>query len=412
MPKIRPFRGIRPVKGKVLDVIARPFEQFGSEKAKAILENNPLSFLHVIEPLLENGYLRASQEEIIHHKARENFDDFLQKGVLIRDKKPAIYIYRVKYNGRSQTGIWTCSSIDDYLNNTIKKHELTRAESEQALIRYLENTCVDSNPVLITYPPDKRINQIIQQTVAKDPEYDFVTEDHLQHKLWIIDDEMLIAQLVQSFSLMPCAYIADGHHRAAAASLLGMQKRKSNLKHKGTEDYNFFTSLYFSTDQIIIYEFHRLVKDLNGLTSEEFIDKVAEYFLISPSKTTFKPDRLHHFGMYLDGKWYALIAKAPTYATKNPVEKLDVSILHNYLLNTVLGIKDARTDNRIDFLGGVKDLDELVKKVDSGKMKVAFTLFPTSIEQLIEVADNGDIMPPKSTWFEPKLHSGLLVHQL
>lgn len=412
MPKLKPFAGIRPRPEKVLEVIVRPFDNFGTEQAKKILESNPYSFLHVIEPSLGNGYLRGSQEEIIHLKARENFENLLNEGTLIKEQKPSLYIYRETRNNQSQTGIWACSSIDDYLNNTIRKHELTRAEREVGLIKYLENTSVDANPVLMTYEPDPKINKVISQTVKNKPLYDFVTHTDIRHELWCLSEEHLINAVVEAFAAMPCAYIADGHHRAAAASLLGMQKRISNLKHHGSEDYNFFTSLYFSTDQIQIYEFHRLVKDLNGLNKEEFIDRIAENFLISKANSVYKPDRMHHFGMYLDKEWYVLSAKPLTYNDVNSVGKLDVTIIHDYLLDPVLGIKDARTDRRIDFVGGIKNINEVIQRVDSGEMKVAFTLYPTSIEQLMEVADNGEVMPPKSTWFEPKLHCGLLVHQI
>jgi uncharacterized protein (DUF1015 family) len=410
MPKIKAFRGWRPAPDKVLEVVIKPFDTFYTAKARTILLSNPYSFLHTIEPLIDNPYMRGSREEIIFKKAKEHFDEFTENGVLVQDPKPAIYIYRTINRGVTQTGIWTCTALDDYLDNTLKKHEYTRADREKDLIEYLQNTGIDANPVLVTYMPKPEIAEIIAGVTAQPPHTHFFADEQ-EHFLWKLDDEQCIQQLVSLFAELPGSYIADGHHRAAASSLSGIERRKNNLRHRGNEEYNYFSTLYFSTDQLIIFEFQRLVKDLNGLSEAEFIQKLEAHFELKPSDAS-KPGSLHQFKLYLEDRWYELKAKPHTFDQKNPVQRLDVSILQDYVLEPVLGISNPRTDQRIRFVGGVVPVEDVQGMVDRGEMKVAFVLHPTSIEELIEVADSGNVMPPKSTWFEPKLHCGLVVHQV
>lgn len=410
MPRIKAFKGIRPDKEKTLQVIAKPFEQFYTEPAKKILQTNPISFLHTIEPLIDNPFMRGSREEMIFKKAKEFFEDFIDDKVLLSDEKEAIYIYRTFNKGRWQTGIWCITAIDDYLDNTLRKHEHTRAEREKDLIEYLDNTGIDANPVLVTYAGTPTIQNIINKKIEEKPLVDFFADEQ-EHQLWMIDDGDSIKTIVSEFQKLPESYIADGHHRAAAASLAGIQRRKNNLKHRGHEDYNFFSTLYFTFDQLIVFEFQRLVKDLNGLTETEFLEKLKLNFEISETSTP-KPLSPHAFHMYMDKKWLEIKISETMISVADPVERLDVSILQNKILNPILGIEDPRRDKRIKFIGGPTPVAEVVKMIDEGEMKVAFFLYPTSIDELIDVADNGSVMPPKSTWFEPKLHCGLLIHKV
>lgn len=410
MPKIKAFKGIRPVADKTLQVIVKPFDQFYTEPAKQILQSNPYSFLHTIEPLIENPFLRGSREEMIFKKAKEFFEDFIEESILVSDEKEAIYVYRTLNKGQWQTGIWCITAIDDYLDNTLRKHEHTRADREKDLIEYLDNTGIDANPVLVTYSGTPIIQEIIDKKISETPLVDIFADDQ-QHQLWMIDDTESIKRIISEFAKLPASYIADGHHRAAAASLAGIQRRKNNLRHRGHEDYNFFSTLYFTFDQLIVFEFQRLLKDLNGLSEAEFLNRLSVDFELKET-TTPKPSSPHSFHLYLDKKWYELMIPTQMLSVSDPVEKLDVSILQNKILNPILGIEDPRRDKRIKFIGGPTPVNEIVEMVDSGEMKLAFFLYPTSIEELIDVADNGSVMPPKSTWFEPKLHCGLLIHKV
>ncbi|MGB4776020.1 MAG: DUF1015 family protein [Daejeonella sp.] len=412
MPQIKPFKGIRPntalVKQVVLDL-----ENLSLDDARQIRKENPYSYVNMLVPKVENHFLRGSRQELAYKKINENFEEFLDKGVLIRDEKPALYIYRITHRGITQTGIWTITAIDDYLNNTIKKHELTRADREKALIDYLQQTGIDANPVLITYSRVNEIEQIIAKNSIKTPDLNFNTEN-AEHQLWKIDREEDVNKLISCFADLPGSYIADGHHRAAAASLLGIERRKLNLKHTGDEEYNFFTSVYMATDQLHIFEFNRLLKDLNGHSAQQFLEKIGQNFGISiiEGNTPIKPEKLHEFALYLNKTWYKLTAKPQTYRQDNPVSHLDVTILQEYIFSPIINITDPRTDVRLSFVGGITALEELVKQVDEGFFVAAFILYPTSIEQLIAVADAGEVMPPKSTWFEPKFQAGLVIHQI
>ena len=410
MPRIKPFKGIRP-SSEFVNRVVLEVENLNLETAKVIREENPYSYVNMLVPKMDYKFLRGSKRELAFKKINENFEEFLDKHILIRDSKPSHYIYQISHRGIKQTGLWTSTSIDDYLNNTVKKHELTRADRENALIEYLQQTGVDANPVLITYPKDEIINRLIERKIMVSPDLEFNTPE-AEHRLWKVDHEAEVEELTKAFAALPVTYIADGHHRAAAASLLGIKRRKLNLKHTGNEEYNFFTSVYMAADQLKIFEFHRLVKDTGTHLKEQFLSQLSENFEVTASEKAVKPAHLHEFGMYMKDSWYHLLALPHTYRKDSPVADLDVSILQDYLLDPVLKICDPRTDSRITCLGGITPIQELVNAVNSGEFAVAFTLFPTSIEQLIRVADAGEVMPPKSTWFEPKFQSGLVIHQI
>lgn len=409
MPKIKPFRGIHPGKNFAGQVVLN-LENLSLTEAKLIRQENPYSYVNMLVPKLDNFFLLGSRNELAFKKINENFEEFLDEGILVKDPLPSIYVYQINRDGHTQTGIWTTTSIDDYLNNVVRKHELTRADREQSLIDYLQQTGIDANPVLITYKSVPEIERILGETILKEPDITY-TKENSEHKLWIIDQKAIITSLIKAFGSLPSSYIADGHHRAAAASLYGIQRRKLNLKHKGDEEYNFFTSVYMSTDQLKIYGFNRLVKDLKGLPVSEFLRKLKIDFNITDSDKVVLPTEMHAFGMYLDKKWFLLEFKHQLNC-KSPVEELDVSILQQYIFSGILNISDPRTDPSIDFIAGPLPINDLIYKVDQKEFALAFTLFPTRIDQLIRVADEGEVMPPKSTWFEPKFDVGLLIHHI
>ena len=409
MPKIKPFRGIHPDKDFAGQVVLN-LENLSLTEAKLIRQENPYSYVNMLVPKLDNFYLLGSRNELAFKKINENFEEFLDEKILVKDPFPSIYIYQINRDGYTQTGIWTTTSIDDYLNNVVRKHELTRSEREQSLIDYLQQTGIDANPVLITYNPEPEIEGILGEITQNEPNITYAKENS-EHKLWIIDQNPVIKSLIKAFADLPSSYIADGHHRAAAASLYGIQRRKLNLKHRGDEEYNFFSSVYMNTDQLKIFGFNRLVKNLKGLLVSEFLEKLKTDFKVIDSGKAVEPAKMHSFGLYIDKKWY-LLEFIHELNIKNPSEELDVSILQKYIFSGILNISDPRTDPDIDFMSGILPVNNLISKVDNNEFALAFTLFPTSIEQLIRVADEGEVMPPKSTWFEPKFDAGLLIHHI
>ena len=396
MATIRPFKGFRPTPELCSKVAALPYDVMTSKEAREMVKNDPYSFLHVDRAeidLPENVDIYSKE---VYEKAASNLNKMIEDKVLIQDSKPVFYIYSLTMNGREQIGLVVCTSIDEYLNNTIKKHEFTRADKEQDRINHVDYCNANTGPIFLTYKNQKTIDQIISKEIEKAPIYDFTSEDKVEHKVWLIDDDSVINDLVEQFKNVPSLYIADGHHRNASAVKVGLKRRGEGEYDKNAE-FNYYLSVLFPADQLHIMDYNRLVKDLNGLTKDEFLDKIQENFTVTEADGQYKPDTIHTFGMYLDKKWYKLQAKDGIIATDS-VGCLDVSILQNSLLTPVLGIGDPRTDKRIDFVGGIRGLGELVKRVDSGEMTVAFAMYPTSMTQ--------------STWFEPKLRSGIFIHKL
>ncbi len=414
MTLLKAFRGLRPPKEIVKDLASRPYDVLNSDEARVEAKGNPYSLLHIIKPEIDLPFGMDCHSQPIYDKAKENFDLFRDKGWLVQDPNEYLYIYAQTMNGKSQYGIVGCAGVEDYMNGIIKKHELTRKDKEEDRMKHVRITNANMEPVFFTYPAVPEIDEIVTRIVKTDiPEYDFVATDGVGHHFWIIKDETVIRKILDLFKKIPYTYVADGHHRTAAAALVGNEKKHNNPNHNGTEEYNYFLAVHFPDNQLSIIDYNRVVKDLNGLTSEIFLEKLAVNFVIEEKgKTVYKPDRLHNFSLYLDGTWYSLTAKPGTFSDSDPIGVLDVTILSRLVLEQILEIKDLRTSTRIDFVGGIRGLDELSKRVDSGEMRAAIALFPVSMKQLIDIADSGNIMPPKTTWFEPKLRSGLVVHSL
>ena len=414
MAVLKPFKGLRPPKELAANVASRPYDVLNSEEAREEVKGNPQSLLHIIKPEIDFPSGTDEHTEPVYYKAVENFEYFKKQGWLVKDKKDCLYIYAQTMEGCTQYGIVGCASVEDYLNGIIRKHELTRSDKEEDRMKHVRNTNANMEPVFFAYPAMKELDAIVSGVVSgKDPEYDFVAKDGFGHHFWTIEDEQTIESIVDLFAKIPYTYVADGHHRTAAAALVGKEKKGNNPNHQGNEEYNFFLAVHFPDNQLRIIDYNRVVKDLNGLTSKELLLKLEEDFEISKEGTEiYKPERLHTFSIYIDGIWYKLVARQGRYNDNDPIGVLDVTILSDLILNKILGIKDLRTDKRIDFIGGIRGLGELKSRVDSGEMKVAFALYPVSMQQLINIADSGNIMPPKTTWFEPKLRSGLVVHEL
>lgn len=407
MSIIKPFKALRPQPQFAKQVASRPYDVLNSAEAKVEAQGNNHSFLYITksEISLDDSVDIHSQE--VYDKAKQNLTAFIQRDVLFRENKECYYIYQLIMNGRSQTGLVAASSVDDYENDIIKKHEFTRPEKEQDRINHIKTTGAQTGNVFLAYRNNETIDALIENwKTVKSPVYDFVADDNIQHTIWIVNDDATIAQIEELFNKeVPCTYIADGHHRAASAA-----KVRKALGDDATEGSNYFLTTLFPSNQLYIMDYNRVVKDLNGLTTEEFINKLREDFdVVEKGKQIVQPQSLHEFGLYIDGSWYQLTAKEGTYST-DPIGILDVTILSNNVLDKLLGIKDQRTDKRIDFVGGIRGLQELEKRVDSGEMKLAFSLYAVTIDQLFDIADSGNVMPPKSTWFEPKLRDGLLTH--
>ena len=412
MVKVKPFAAIRPPKAIVTEVAARPYDVLNSQEAKA--EAGEKSLLHITKPEIDFDPIIDEHSQQAYDKAVENFKKWQEKGWLVQDKKECYYVYAQTMNGRTQYGIVLCANVDDYLTGKIKKHELTRKDKEEDRMIHVRIQNANIEPVFFAYPDNTEINAIVKKYTDGKPEYDFVApDDGFGHHFWIIDNDEDIKRITEIFSTIPAFYVADGHHRTAAAALVGEEKRRQNPHHTGNEEYNYFMAVVFPESHLKIIDYNRVVKDLNGMTPEQFLDKLGEDFEIKDMGTEiYKPKNLHNFSMYLGGHWYSLTAKKGTYDDNDPIGGLDVTICSNLIFDKLLDIKDLRTSKRIDFVGGIRGLGELKRRVDSGEMAAAFALYPVSMKQLIRIADTGNIMPPKTTWFEPKLRSGLAIHKL
>ncbi len=413
MATVRPFRAIRPGKDYASEVISLPYDVMNRHEAAQMAEGKPHSFLHICRAEIDMPEQENPYDFSVYQKAKSNIENFLEKGVFIKEEKPALYIYRQVMDGRIQTGIVGCVSVDEYQNNTIKKHEFTRVEKELDRINHFDICDTNTEPVFLTYRDDKRIRTIMEGFIAaNEPVYDLVSEDGIGHTLWVVDDESIVANFVELFGEIPALYIADGHHRSASACKVGLKRREEHPGYAGNEEFNFFMAAIFPDNDLKIFDYNRVVKDLNGNTAEEFIAKVkdAGFEVEEMGDSIYYPEGKHIFSMYLEGKWYKLAAKDEI-IPDHVIDSLDVSVLQNNVLAPILGIEDPRTDKRIDFVGGIRGLEELKKRAESD-MKVAFAVYPVDVTDLMEVSDNDMVMPPKSTWFEPKLGSGLFMHSL
>lgn len=415
MAQLKAFKGLRPPQEIVKQLASRPYDVLNSLEAREEAKDNPYSLLRVTKAEIDLPLGTDEHSQEVYDKVVENFADFQNKGWLVRDEKDKLYIYAQTMDGRTQFGIVGCTHIDDYFNNIIRKHELTRKDKEEDRMIHVRITNANVEPVFFSYPAHKEIDTIVAKIVSANlPIYDFVADEGFGHHFWVIDDENTISRIIEIFEKeIPYLYVADGHHRTAAAALVGMECKAKNPNHTGKEEYNYFMSVIFPDNQLKIIDYNRVVKDLNQLQPEEFLNKLSQVFLVEEKGSEiYKPQALHNFSLYMQNKWYSLTAKPGTYNDNDPIGVLDVTILSDLVLDKILDIKDLRTDKRIDFVGGIRGLGELQRRVDSGEMKAAFALYPVSMKQLIDIADTGNIMPPKTTWFEPKLRSGLVIHTL
>lgn len=414
MATIKPFKGIRPPKNLVEKVESRPYDVLDSEEARAEAAGNEMSLYHIIKPEIDFEEGTSEYDPRVYDKAAENFKMFQEKGWLTQDAQDCYYIYAQTMNGKTQYGLVVGAFVEDYLNGVIKKHELTRRDKEEDRMKHVRVCDANIEPVFFAYPDNDVLNELIARYVATEPVYDFIAPiDGFGHKLWVINDEKDIDTVTKQFAEMPALYIADGHHRSAAAALVGAEKAKQNPNHRGDEEYNYFMAVCFPASQLTVLDYNRVVKDLNGMTSEQFLEALTKNFVVeNKGSEIYKPAKLHEFSLYLDGIWYALTAKQGTYDDTDPIGVLDVDISSRLIIDELLGIKDLRSDKRIDFVGGLRGLAELKRRVDSGEMRMALALYPVSMKQIMDIADSGNIMPPKATWFEPKLRSGLIIHKL
>ena len=413
MAIVKPFRGVRPPKEYVAQVASKPYDVLNSEEARTEAAGNEKSLYHIIKPEIDFEPGTDEHDPKVYEKAVENFRKFQENGWLVQDSKPCYYIYAQTMDGRTQYGFVVAASVDDYMNGRIKKHELTRRDKEEDRMKHVRNNRANVEPVFFTFPDNDSLEQILKQETAKEPTYDFVADDGFGHTFWVIDSDETIEKISSLFADIPNMYIADGHHRSAAAALVGAEMAKNNPNHTGSEEYNYFLAVCFPASHLKVMDYNRVVKDLNGLTTDEFLRRLEDNFVVElKGSEIFKPGRLHEFSLYIDGKWYSLTAKPGTYNDADPIGVLDVTISSDLILRDILGITDLRSDKRIDFVGGLRGLGELKRRVDSGEMRMALALYPVTMQQIIDIADSGNIMPPKTTWFEPKLRSGIIIHKL
>ena len=412
MAKVKPFKGIRPPQSMVEEVASRPYDVLNSDEARAEAEGNPKTLYHIIKPEIDFEPGTDEHDPRVYDRAVANFHDFMAKGWLVKDDKPHYYIYAQTMDGRTQYGIVLAAWVDDYMSGRIKKHELTRRDKEEDRMKHVRVNNANIEPVFFAFPDNEVLEEVIASTTKTQPEYDFVAPDGFGHTFWIVD-ESLNDTITTAFEAIPHLYIADGHHRTAAAALVGAEKAKANPDHRGDEEYNFFLAVAFPSSHLKIIDYNRVVKDLNGFTPEEFLDKLRENFEVADmGAEIYQPSALHNFSLYLGGRWYSLTALPGRFDDADPIGVLDVTISSDLILRDILGITDLRSDKRIDFVGGIRGLGELKRRVDSGEMAVALALYPVSMKQLMDIANSGNIMPPKTTWFEPKLRSGLVIHSL
>ena len=414
MATIKPFRGLRPPKDLVEQVESRPYDVLESEEARVEAGDNEKSLYHIIKPEINFPEGTSEYDPRVYEEAARQFQMFQDKGWLVQDKDEHYYIYAQTMNGKTQYGLVIGAYVDDYMNGVIKKHELTRRDKEEDRMKHVRVNDANMEPVFFAYPDNAVLDKLIMRYAATEPEYDFIAPiDGFGHKLWVVSDAADIATITEEFRKMPSLYIADGHHRSAAAALVGAEKAKQNPNHRGDEEYNYFMAVAFQASQLTILDYNRVLKDLNGLTSEQFLDAIRKNFTVEDKGTEiYKPAKLHEFSLYLDGHWFSLVAKEGTYDNNDPIGVLDVDISSRLILEEILQLGDLRSSKRIDFVGGLRGLGELKRRVDSGEMRAALALYPVSMQQIMDIADSGKIMPPKATWFEPKLRSGLVVHKL
>lgn len=413
MAKVKPFKGIRPPREIAHEVASRPYDVLNSEEARAEAEGNPRSLYHIIKPEIDFAPGTDEHDPKVYDKAVENFNAFQTNGWLRQDENEHYYIYAQRMGDHIQHGFVIAANVDDYLNGVIKKHELTRRDKEEDRMKHVRVQNANIEPVFFAFPDNATLANIISVVTTGEPEYDFTAPDGFGHTFWVIDDESMINKITEEFAKIPYLYIADGHHRTAAAALVGNEKARLNPDHRGDEEYNYFLAVAFPASDLKIIDYNRLVKDLNGLSPAEFLARLEHKFIVKDMGTIpWRPDRLHNFSLYLEGRWYSLTAREGTYNDLDPIGVLDVTISSDLILRDILGITDLRSDKRIDFVGGIRGLDELKNRCDSGEMAAALALFPVSMQQLMNIADTGNIMPPKTTWFEPKLRSGLIIHKL
>ncbi len=413
MAKVKPFKGIRPPKELIEKVASRPYDVLNSEEARAEAGDNEMSLYHIIKPEIDFVPGTDEHDDRVYDKAVENFRKFRDNGWLIQDPDEHYYIYAQTMDGRTQYGIVLAANVNDYVNGVIKKHELTRRDKEDDRMRHVKVNNANIEPVFLAFPDNTALQQIIDKVSAGAPEYDFTSDDGFGHHFWVVSDPADEAVITAEFAAMPHLYIADGHHRSAAAARVGLEKAAADASHTGDEEYNFFMAVAFPASHLRIIDYNRVVRDLNGLTPAEFLKALEKDFIVEDKGTEiYRPAALHNFSLYLDGRWYSLTAREGRYNDADPIGVLDVTISSDLILRDILGITDLRTDRRIDFVGGIRGLGELKARVDSGEMAVALALYPVSMKQLMDIADSGNIMPPKTTWFEPKLRSGLVIHSL